>query len=140
MDDFGLLGFHVCNGYFSMAEKMLRGWADLQVPRSRKELQGLLGRLKWASTFVPRYKQLIRPVEALLPVDSTFEWTRNCTNAVNNILALVFNCLKLRLPDHTLPFDLYIGFDDHVDTVILSQALVGHEYPVAVLSWRATTT
>ena len=45
VDDFGLLGFRVCNGYFSMAEKTLRGWADLQVPRSRKELKGLLGRL-----------------------------------------------------------------------------------------------
>ena len=29
VDDFGLLGFRACDGYFSMAEKMLRGWADL---------------------------------------------------------------------------------------------------------------
>ena len=29
VDDFGLLGFRVCDGYFSMAEKMLHGWADL---------------------------------------------------------------------------------------------------------------
>ena len=88
---------------------------------------------------MPRYKQLIRPVEALLPGDSTFEWTHDCTDAVNNILALVFTRLKLRLPDHTLPFDLYVGFDDDVDTAILSQASVGHEYPVAVLSRQATT-
>ena len=87
---------------------------------------------------MPRYKQLIHPVEALLPVDSTFEWTRNCTDAVSNILALVFTCLKLRLPDHTLPFDLYVGFDDDVDTAIFSQTWAGHEYPVAVLSRWAT--
>ena len=89
---------------------------------------------------MPRYKQLIRPVEALLPVDSTFEWTSDCTDTVNNILALVFTCLKLRLPDRTLPFDLYVGFDNDVDTAILSQVLAGHEYPVAVLSWHATAT
>ena len=88
---------------------------------------------------MPRYKQLICPVEALLPVDSTFEWTHSCTDAVNSILALVFTRLKLRLPDHTLPFDLHVGFDDDIDTAILSQALAGHEYPVAVLSRRATT-
>lgn len=74
----------------------------------------------------------------MLPVDSMFEWTHNCTDAVNNILALVFTRLKLRLPDHTLPFDLYVGFDDDVDTVVLSQTLAGHEYPVAVLSQWAT--
>ena len=73
-------------------------------------------------------------MEALLPGDSTFEWTHDCTDAVNNILALVFTRLKLRLPDHQLPFDLYVGFDDDVDNAILSQTLVGHEYPVAVLS------
>ena len=83
---------------------------------------------------MPRYKQLIRPVEALLPGDSTFKWTRNCTDAANNILALVFTRLKLRLPDHQLPFDLYVGFNDDVDTAILSQTSTGHEYPVAVLS------
>ena len=83
---------------------------------------------------MPRYKQLIRPVEALLPGDSTFEWTRDCTDAVNNILVVVFTHLKLHLPDHQLPFDLYIGFDDVVDTAILSQTSAGHEYPVAVLS------
>ena len=76
---------------------------------------------------MPRYKQLICPVEALLPVDSMFEWTYNCTDAVNNILVLVFTRLKLRLPDHTLPFDLYVGFDDDVDTAILSQASAGHK-------------
>ena len=29
VNDFGLLGFRVCDGNFSMAEKTLRGWADL---------------------------------------------------------------------------------------------------------------
>ena len=72
-------------------------------------------------------------MEALLPGDSTFEWTRDCTDAVNNNLALVFTRLKLRLPDHQLPFDLYVGFDNDVDTAILLQTSVGHEYPVAVL-------
>ena len=76
---------------------------------------------------MPRYKQLIHPVEALLPGDSMFEWTHDCTNAVNNILVLVFTRLKLRLPDHTLPFDLYVGFNDDVYTEILSQVSVGHE-------------
>ena len=87
---------------------------------------------------MPKYKQLIHPVEALLPGDITFEWMHDCTNAVNNILALVFTRLKLRLPDHQLPFDLYVGFDDDADTAVLSQILAGHEYPVAVLSRRAT--
>ena len=77
-------------------------------------------------------------MEAFLPVDSPFERTRNCTDAVNNILVLVFTRLKLRLPDHQLPFDLYVGFDDDVDTAILSQTSAGCEYPVAVLSRRAT--
>ena len=66
-----------------------------------------------------RHKQLIRPLEALLPGGSTFEWTRDCTDAVNNILAMVFARLKLRLPDHQLPFDLYVGFGDDVDIAIL---------------------
>ena len=29
VNDFGLLGFRVCDGNFSMAKKTLRGWADL---------------------------------------------------------------------------------------------------------------
>ncbi len=47
----------------------------MRIPRNLKELQGLLGKLLYASTFIVDYKRLVQPVEALLTEKGTAVWT-----------------------------------------------------------------
>ena len=64
---------------YRLACKFLKKWMTMAPPSSLKELQQLLGKLLWCSGFVPEYKKLIAPVEALLSPKSDGKWTEECT-------------------------------------------------------------
>lgn len=81
-----------------MSAKFLRKWVDgggPKVPGSLKELQQLLGKLLWASPFVPRYKELVAPIERLLSPKGSGEWTAECTSALNELLRVIGDRISL---------------------------------------------
>lgn len=54
-------------------------WAEVGLPRSLKDLQSVLGKLLWASTFIPNYKFIVQPLEKLLSRKKGSVWTQECT-------------------------------------------------------------
>ena len=49
-----------------LADKSLKKWLQVALPRTIRELQSVLGMLLWASQFIPSYKEVVQPIEALL--------------------------------------------------------------------------
>ena len=77
-------------GGYQLAEKFLRKWDEPTPPRSLKGLQRVLGKLLWASPFIPEYKGLVTPLEELLSGSSPGVWTAECTDAVNKLTELMY--------------------------------------------------
>ena len=73
-----------------MAEKFLRKWDEPTPPCSLKGQQKILGKLLWASPFIPEYKRLVAPLEDLLSGNSPGIWTLECTDAVNKLTRLMY--------------------------------------------------
>lgn len=142
VERFDLLGHEVdVEGVPTMrlAEKTVLGWTDLTIPRNITELQGLLGRLQWASSFVPRFKSLVAPIEQLLSARTSFRWTPCCTDALNELVRHVHARLRLRLPSFGDRCRLYPVFDHETSAAYLTQGSGDQECPVAIVSARAST-
>ncbi len=74
-----LLGMLVhCSGV-QLGTKSLSGWLAIELPKTFKGIQSIVGKLNFAAPFVPNYKQLIRPIEALLSRQTNPKWTEPCT-------------------------------------------------------------
>ena len=98
----------------------MRGLVGLQVPTTWKELQSLLGKLLWSSPFLPNYKRLIAPIEALLGAKGEVRWTHECTTLLNAIITMIFLHLCVSTPDDKLPYRLYPDFDSKFSMAVLT--------------------
>ncbi len=85
-------------------------------------MQALVGKLNFAAPFIPNYKKLVRPIEALLSRKGTAKWTSKCTDALNQLVAHIFQRLALRIADVSLPFTVYIGVEADQASVVITQA------------------
>ena len=70
-----ILGYQVRAAGYRLSDKFLGGWNELKIPTTLKELQGLLGKLLWASPFIPGFKELVDPIEKLLSAGGDHRWT-----------------------------------------------------------------
>lgn len=80
-----VLGYQLIQGGYKLVTKFLRSWTEQHPPRNLKGLQKILGKLLWASPFIPEFKRLVAPLEELLSSSSAGEWTPECTDAVNSM-------------------------------------------------------
>lgn len=80
-----ILGLHVAKEGYRLGDKCLNGWDGVSIPTSLLELQTILGKLVWASPFIPSYKRIVAPLEALLSRKSDGKWTMDHTAALNTL-------------------------------------------------------
>lgn len=125
---------------YRLACKFLRKWTTLTPPTCLRELQQLLGKLLWCSGFVPEFKQLISPLEALLSPANEGRWTAECTEACNKLVQVIFGRITLHSADPHQPLNVYPSVGEHVGFVALTQHVGGAEKPVAFLSRYMTKT
>lgn len=107
-----VLGYQLVEGGYSIAKKFLKKWHTLQVPASIKDLQKLLGKFLWCSHFVPRFKELVAPLEALLSPKGGGCWTEACTEAANRLVQVIFSQIQLHQADPYGVLHLYPSFGD----------------------------
>lgn len=81
----------------------------------------MLGRLLWASPFIPDYKRKVRPIEALLSPSSSGEWTMECTLALNSLLRDVERRLTLTIAKPCEPVEIHVALGPESGMVVLSQ-------------------
>ena len=93
-----MLGVEVCGGKCRLGKKSLGRWAGMKPPRTLHDLQQILGRMLWASPFVPGFKRMVAPLEKLLGERGSAVWTTECTDAVNKIARAVFRRMELAIP------------------------------------------
>jgi hypothetical protein len=99
----------------------------------------VLGRLLWASPFIPGFKEKVRPIEALLSPRSEGEWTQECTTALNALLRDVEKRLTLAIANPHAPFQAYASLGEEAGMVVLTQPQACGAVRVVALVSRSLT-
>ncbi len=99
----------------------------------------MLGRLLWASPFIPNYKQKVAPIEALLSPSGPGEWTEECTAALNLLLRDVERRLTLTVARPKDPVELHVSLGPTSGMVALFQRREGGDARVVGLVSRMLT-
>lgn len=115
-----VLGMDISRASCALGDKYLQRWLSVRLPRTLAELQSIIGKLVWASGFLPNFKEEVRPIEALLSRTTT-SWTADCTDTLNRLVALIFRRMRLGLIDYSLPVNLFVGYTQHSMRAILTQ-------------------
>ena len=116
-----VLGMGISHASCSLGDKYLKCWLQVCLPCMLAELQGIVGKLVWASGFIPNLKEEIRPIEALFSrKDTEAMWNADCTAALNRFVALIFHHMRLGLIDYAQPVDLYTGCTSHTVCTVLT--------------------
>lgn len=114
-----MVGMEICGGSYRLTAKSLKRWVGASLPRSLLDLQAVLGRLLWASPFVPDYKALVRPMEALLSPKSGGIWGPECTAALNRVLRVIERRLVLAIADPEIPVEVFVDVRSGVGMAML---------------------
>lgn len=82
----------------------------------------------------------MQPLEQLLSSKNGSSWTKGCTEALNDLLSLVHQRLKLCLPDFQRPFHLYAEAGDGLFSAALLQDQGQGLVPIAMVARKCTIT
>ena len=82
-----------------MGYKALSKLLNVSLPRNVKELQSVMGKLNFASQFIPDYKRVVKPLKALMSQTSDGRWTQECTDTLNYLVQQVLLRVKLSVVD-----------------------------------------
>jgi RNase H-like domain found in reverse transcriptase/Reverse transcriptase (RNA-dependent DNA polymerase) len=88
---------------------------------SVKQVCSTLGVLGYQRPFIRGFAQLARPLTQLLKKDKKFEWTDECTTALNELINIVTSDPVLHRPNYDLPFTLEVDASQYATGAILYQ-------------------
>jgi RNase H-like domain found in reverse transcriptase/Reverse transcriptase (RNA-dependent DNA polymerase)/Retroviral aspartyl protease len=88
---------------------------------SVKQVRSTLGVLGYQRPFIHGFAQLARPLTQLLKKDRKFEWTDECTTALNELIKIVTSDPVLHRPNYNLPFTLEVDASQYATGAILYQ-------------------
>jgi len=79
------LGCTVSADGIKISEKKVAAIRAIQTPKSRKSLQRLLGLLNFFRRYVGNFSQKTQHMRSLLPKDTTFIWTQECSDELESL-------------------------------------------------------
>src|SRR6202012_2201800 len=98
-----------------------------------KEVRSLLGVLGYQRPFIPNYTNIARPLVTLTKKDHPFEWTPECTTAMNTLIDTILANPTLQQPDLAKPFFLQVDASAFATGAILTQKDEQGKHSVVVL-------
>ena len=102
------LGMVLTDGKYGLGPKSLRNMLIGKLLTSIREVKGLLGRLNYASLFVPNYSKIVQPIVRLLGAKGDGMWTEEHTSCLNQIVTIVQQKIQLGHFDLLAPTYLHV--------------------------------
>jgi len=93
-----------------------------QTLKSVKEVCSTLGILGFQQPFIPGFAHIAKPLTSLLKKTTTFNWTPDCTSALNRLIHIVTSEPVLISPDQQKQFILEVDAFQYATGAILYQA------------------
>jgi RNase H-like domain found in reverse transcriptase/Integrase zinc binding domain len=86
-----------------------------------KQVHSTLGVLGYQRPFIQGFAHLARPITQLLKKEKKFEWTEECTAALDKLISIVTSDPVLHRPNYDLPFTLEVDASQYATGAILYQ-------------------
>ena len=100
------------------------------VPHRLKELRSFLGLTNYYARFVPRYREIARPLYRLTRKNTPFLWTSDCQRAFEHLKQLLQSTQVLAYPQFDKPFILETDASGFAIGFVLSQEHDGQLRPI----------
>lgn len=104
------------------------------VPRTVKELRGLIGAVNYYRRFIPNMANIIKPLTKLLSKGARFEITPEVEAAINECKKILCSDQILRFPDFTKQFRVTTDASQVALGAVLSQIHGDDDMPIAFAS------
>jgi RNase H-like domain found in reverse transcriptase/Reverse transcriptase (RNA-dependent DNA polymerase) len=88
---------------------------------SVKQVRSMLGMLGYQHPFIPGFAHLARPITQLLKKEKKFEWTYECTEALDKLIKIVSSDPVLQRLNYEKPFTLEVDTSQYAMGAILYQ-------------------
>jgi RNase H-like domain found in reverse transcriptase len=86
-----------------------------------KQVRSTPGVLGYQCPFIPGFTHLAWPITQPLKKEKKFEWTDECTEALNKLIKIVSSDLVLQRPNYNKLFTLEVDASQYVTGAILYQ-------------------
>ena len=90
-------------------------------PKTPKEIKQFLGLIGYYRKFVPRFSDLVRPLNALTRKSTEFEWTPKCQESFELLKTSLMTDPILTYPDPNLPYVLLTDASKYAWACVLTQ-------------------
>jgi hypothetical protein len=92
-----------------------------RVLTDKSDVQRTMGMLQYQRQFVPHFSHLARPIFATLKKGQAFEWTKEATHALDQIIKAIEANPELSHPKPDQPFELEIDASNYATGAVLIQ-------------------
>jgi hypothetical protein len=107
----------------------------LSLPRSKKEVQALLGNINFLRRFVSNFAELVKHITSMLRKGNEVKWTTEPRESFVQIKSALTEAPMLISPDYSKPFLVFsFASFDTVVAVLLQKNEEGQEKPIAFFS------
>ena len=133
------LGFRIGNGVIQPTNVNKDKILNIKVPKTQKEVKGILGLCNFYSTFIPKFADITAPLRSLITKEKKrIVWTEECQNALDQIKQVFQSEQILIAPDLSKEFILVTDASNIALGACLMQEVDDKLKPIQYLS-RALT-
>jgi len=79
----------------------------LSIPRSERDIQSFLGKIKFVRRFIPNFSELVKHITSMLKKGSKIKWTDAARNSFESIKRAIMEAPTLISPDYTKEFYVF---------------------------------
>ena len=135
------LGHRIDEHGLHTADQKVAAVREAPQPKNVQELRSFLGLLHYYGKFLPNLATLLHPLNALLRVDSEWNWTSECKEAFENAKKLLITAPVLAHYDPSLPLKLAGDASSYGLGAVISHVMPDKsERPIAFASRTLSTT
>ena len=134
VNKFEFLGFKFENGTMSCSEEKEKMIEQLQPPRTKKQLQSLLGFLGYFRANIHNMSRMTAPMTQLLKKDVIFNWNDACDSSLRELKEKLLENSTLMLPSLRKDFHIFVDSSEVAFGFVLAQKTEGNKMAV-VFFW-----
>ncbi|XP_025685400.1 uncharacterized mitochondrial protein AtMg00860-like [Arachis hypogaea] len=126
-DEIHFLGHIIKDGTLCMDQGKVKAIKEWESPNKVSELRSFLGLANYYQRFIKGYSTKAAPLTDLLKKNHSWEWSKECQKAFDELKAAITEGPVLALPDYSKVFEVHIDASDYAIGGVLMQE--GH--PIA---------